>query len=66
MKVNTIEHRPHTTIALDNDSIGIMIDVTDKGVSVSIENNDTSINYMFDHGTAREVSSAIIYALDHL
>lgn len=64
MKVNIVEHKPHTEIIIANDSIGIMIDIADNGVSISIDNNDVSIDFMIDHATASDISHKVANAVD--
>lgn len=65
MKVNVMEHLPHTEIMIVNTSVEVMIDITDKGVSVSIDNNDASIHFIIDHATASDISHAVADAVDN-
>ena len=64
MKANVMEHRPHTEIVLADDSIGIMIDITDKDVCIDIDNNETHISFMIDHITAADISRKVANIID--
>jgi len=65
MKVNVMEHRPHTEIIIENNSIGIMIDITDKGVCISIDNNDAQTSFVIDHATATEAAHKLSDVIDN-
>lgn len=65
MKVNMIEHRPHTEIIIADDSIGVMIDITDKGVCIDIDDNDAHTSFMIDHATASDISRKVADTVDN-